>query len=135
MKTIIAGSRDIVKDHLVFSIVETSGFEITEVVSGHARGVDQLGEQYAGECGLPIRIFPVTDLDWRNVNAPGARIKTRKDGTQYNANAGRDRNTQMAEYADALIAVWDGQSPGTRHMIGEAYRLGLKVHVCMVINK
>ena len=41
----------------------------------------------------------------------------------------RDRNVQMAEYADVLVAVWDGKSRVTRHMISAALRRKLKVKV------
>ena len=37
------------------------------------------------------------------------------------------RNRQMAEYADGLIVLWDGQSPGTKNMMEEAERHGLRV--------
>jgi len=33
----------------------------------------------------------------------------------------------MAEYADALIACWDGKSKGTKHMIDLAKKANLKV--------
>jgi len=36
---------------------------------------------------------------------------------------------QMADYADALVAVWDGESRGTVHMICRAKENGLKVYV------
>jgi hypothetical protein len=35
----------------------------------------------------------------------------------------------MAQYADALVAVWDGESRGTDHMIGEMQKLGKPVSV------
>jgi glycerophosphoryl diester phosphodiesterase len=35
----------------------------------------------------------------------------------------------MGDYADALVAVWDGSSRGTAHMIKYAKEKGLKVHV------
>ena len=35
----------------------------------------------------------------------------------------------MANYADALIAFWDGNSKGTKHMIELAKSRGLKVYV------
>lgn len=35
----------------------------------------------------------------------------------------------MAEYADALLAYWDGKSRGTKNMIDEAQRRGLKVGI------
>ena len=35
----------------------------------------------------------------------------------------------MAANADALVAVWDGVSPGTKNMIAQARLQGLRVHV------
>ena len=64
------------------------------IVSGTARGADQLGERYAVEKGFPILRFPA---DW----------------LQYGKAAGPIRNRQMTDNADALIAFWDGQSKGT----------------------
>lgn len=112
MKTIIAGSRSITQLHLLGAAIRDSGWfhEITEVVSGCADGVDQLGEEWAKMPQLPVRQFPA---DWK----------------RYGKAAGRQRNLQMAVYADALIAIWDGKSPGTRHMIATAERMGLKVFV------
>ena len=58
MKVIIAGTR-VVKDYsLVVQAVERSGYTITEVVSGCATGVDQLGEQWARANGIPIKEMP-----------------------------------------------------------------------------
>jgi len=87
VKTIIAGSRNIVEYKALLDAVEASGFEITEVVSGGARGVGALGERYANEKSIPLKIFPA---DWES----------------YGRKAGIMRNTEMAHYADALIAVW-----------------------------
>ena len=39
------------------------------------------------------------------------------------------RNRQMAENADALIAYWDGESRGTKNMIEEAKKRGLKIPI------
>ena len=46
--------------------------------------------------------------------------------------AGYIRNEEMAQIGDALIAVWDGKSKGTRNMISIAKRHGIKVHVFTV---
>jgi hypothetical protein len=35
----------------------------------------------------------------------------------------------MASMADALIAVWDGKSRGTKNMIETAEKMGLRVYV------
>ena len=69
-----------------------------EIVSGGARGADKLGERYAKEHNLRLKIFPA---DW----------------DKYGKRAGYIRNTEMAEYANCLIAFWDGKSKGTAHMI------------------
>lgn len=113
MKTIIAGSRTEKRFGQVVGAVAAAareGFVLTEVASGCADGVDQLGEQWAQCYGIPVRQFPA---DWK----------------RYGKAAGRQRNLQMAVYADALIAIWDGKSPGTRHMIATAERMRLKVFV------
>lgn len=113
MKTIIAGGRDIDDFALVKEAVAESGFEITEVVSGKAPGVDSLGEQWARENDIPVKEFPA---DWDT----------------HGKQAGPMRNRQMAQYADALVAIWDGQSRGTSNMIQNARAYGLEVHVRMV---
>ena len=60
-----------------------------EIASGAAKGADKLGEQYAKERGFKLTKFPA------NCN-------------KYGKTAGPKRNQQMAQYADALIAIWDG---------------------------
>lgn len=115
LRVIIAGSRTINADHpraleALHVVVVASGFDIGCVVSGGARGADDLGERYARWRGLSLQVYPA---DWKTL---GKR-------------AGPIRNEQMAENADALIALWDGDSPGTRHMIETARTRGLLVHV------
>lgn len=110
MKTIIAGSRHITDPTPVRKAIEASKFEITEVVSGMAAGVDTIGVRLATQSDIPVAKFPP---DWR----------------KFGKRAGPIRNQQMADYADALIAVWDGRSRGTRDMIGKARRGGLRVFV------
>ena len=98
MKVIIAGSRTLSNPLLITQAIEESGFEVTEVVSGCAQGVDRAGEDWAALNNIPVKRFPA---------------KWHKHGRQ----AGWLRNKEMAVYADALIAIWDGKSKGTRHMI------------------
>lgn len=112
MRVIIAGSRVITDYAMLCQAVEQSGFSISRVLSGMATGVDTLAIRYAREHGLPLDPFPA---QWN----------------KFGRSAGYRRNAQMAEKADALIAVWDGQSPGTRHMIEVAKPQGLKVFVAL----
>ncbi len=105
MKVIVAGSRTVCDYTLVARAIETSGFVITEVVSGGAGGPDTLGEHWAAEHSITVaRFIP----DW-------GRLGKR---------AGPLRNHEMAVYADALIAIWDGQSRGTKNMIDTMRALG-----------
>lgn len=110
MRTIIAGSRGIFQYSEVAKAVEASGFMITCVISGGATGVDVLGEEYAYNHKIPCKVYPA---DW----------------VKYGKGAGYIRNQRMANEADALIAIWDGVSRGTKHMIDIATRQKLKVFV------
>lgn len=113
MKTIIAGSRDVTSEEEVYRAIDASGFLITEVVSGGARGVDRIGE------------------DWANANLKAVK-RFIPDWEREGKRAGYLRNAEMANYAEALIAIWDGKSRGTAHMIATAKTKGLKVYVHQV---
>lgn len=114
MKVIIAGSRTVtdygIVDMAVLIARREKGFDITEIVSGGAKGVDSLGELLARENQIPVKLFLA---EWG----------------KYGKRAGYLRNTQMANYADALIAVWDYRSPGTRHMIHQMEGKGKPVYI------
>lgn len=116
MKVIVAGSRSITKFAVVYNAIDQSEIDqndITEVVSGGAKGVDQLGEFYAKEFDTPVKRFLP---DWET----------------HGKKAGILRNKEMGDYADALIAVWDGESKGTKHMIDYMKGLNKPVHVHIV---
>lgn len=119
MKVIIAGSRQLFQDNPpiyyvgeAMALAKQEGITPTLVVSGGARGVDKAGEEWAGENNLPIKRFTP---DW--------------DG--LGKGAGLVRNNEMADYADALVAVRYGgeTSRGTTHMINVAKVKGLLVLV------
>jgi len=134
MRVIVAGSRTVTDYSQVKSIIEATmqnqGFGITEIVSGMAKGVDLLAVRWANEVGLPFKPFPA---DWQNLDEPCV-IKRRKDGSVYNALAGFNRNLKMALYADILIAIWDGVSNGTEHMINTAKENGLIIYLKQVVS-
>ena len=77
------------------------------MVSGTARGVDSLGEAWAKHNNIPIKQFPA---DW----------------TKHGKSAGYLRNQIMAEYAEACIVFWDGESKGAKHMFDIAVDKGLE---------
>ena len=108
MKTIIAGSRTINDYALVEEAIKESGFEITKVISGMAKGVDTLGEIWAHRNNIGIHYCPP---DWK----------------KFGKSAGYIRNTEMAEIADALIVIIEGESRGSTHMLKIATEKGLQV--------
>lgn len=112
MRVIIAGSRSFEDYPKLRRVVNSfhKQFTITQVVSGNARGADSLGEWWAAENNITIRVFPA---NW----------------SQYGRAAGHIRNEEMAKNADALIAFWDGKSPGTKSMIEKALKKGLETVV------
>lgn len=114
MKVIIAGSRNFNDYKFLCEKCDKilSNQKDIEIVSGTANGADKLGETYAIENNYKLTKFPA---DWN----------------KYGKTAGYLRNMQMAEYADALIAFWDGKSKGTKHMIDLAKQYGLKVRIIL----
>ena len=110
LKVIIAGGRDFTNYELLLTAIVNANFDISEIVSGGARGADALGELAAHDLGIPVTQFLA---DWNS----------------HGRAAGPIRNCAMAKYATALIAMWDGKSRGTQHMINEARKQGLLVHI------
>lgn len=137
MKVIIAGSRKLHPiDSQIRSIIKQSGFEVTELVSGNAEGIDKAGEGWAQLENTFRARPPVSDplinitrfpARWSDITAPGAIVRYNRAGRPYNVKAGFERNQKMAEYADALIAIWDGKSRGTADMIRRMEKLGKPV--------
>lgn len=103
MRYIIAGMRDFTDYEYFRAYMKLLSpfLEITEVVSGHAKGVDSMAEYWAQSNKIPLKIFPA---EWDRL---GKR-------------AGHERNHKMAQYAGGLIAFWNGYSRGTKDMIKQA---------------
>lgn len=116
-RVIIAGGREF-KGDVAKTILEqkcnhtlqNKDFNRMEIVHGAARGADTLGADYGKDNLMLVTDFPA---NWDT----------------YPKAAGPIRNTEMANYADALIAFWDGESKGTKHMIETAKKKGLLVRV------
>lgn len=110
MKTIIAGSRGIVRYTDLLIALKEINWIITEVVSGRAKGVDHLGEFFAEDNLIKLTKFPA---QWN----------------KFGLGAGMIRNREMAKYAEAALILWDGQSKGTKNMISLANEYGLTTYI------
>ena len=106
MKLAIIGSRGI-ED---FNIDEYVGEEVNEIVSGGAKGIDALAADYARQREIYLKIF----LPNYERYGRGAPIK---------------RNYEIVDYADEVLAIWDGRSRGTRSVIDYCNKKGKKVRV------
>lgn len=136
-RLIVAGTREldrnvdaidlktVIRDNIIPELQEL-GYEITEIITGDApRGADQFAYWIGENLRVPVTGVPA---EWEQLDAPGAVIKSR-NGRRYNARAGYDRNMHMAARADGVVALWDGKSRGTQHMILCAREEDLRVWV------
>lgn len=109
-KIIVAGSREFENYSLLADTLDKLYQEPIEVVCGGARGADNFGRLWAIKRGHPYKMFIP---NWQ------AEGKV----------AGFNRNVEMADYADELVAFWDGKSKGTEHMIKIMEGIGKPVKV------
>ena len=116
MKLVIAGTREFrlspefIRDALnVLSLRH----EVTEIVSGGASGVDWAGEEYSIDyLDKPAKVFAA---DWTT-----------------GVSAGPERNAEMADYADALLIIWNGQSDGSASMKKEMLSLKKPIYEILI---
>ncbi len=106
MKVAVIGSRSIIVNDLGAYLPEGT----TELVSGGARGVDTCAREYASANNIPITEF----MPEYNLYGRSAPIR---------------RNFQIIDYADVVIAFWDGKSRGTKMVIDTCQKQGKTVYV------
>ncbi len=122
MKLAVIGTRTFKdKSRLYFELKEILKlYPDMEIVSGvtpteaafMSEGADKFAAEFAKDHNLKYKSFPA---DWDNIKTKEPLyIMTRRDGSKYNALAGKNRNTKIAEYADHGIVFWDGKSTGTK---------------------
>lgn len=112
MKVLICGSRNINNPAIISQAVEQSGLKPRHIISGGARGVDTLVRAYARSAGIEFTEYLA---EW----------------DKYGKRAGFLRNITMIDASDAVIAIWDGESCGTKHSINYATACGKPVFVLM----
>jgi predicted Rossmann fold nucleotide-binding protein DprA/Smf involved in DNA uptake len=97
----VVGSRSIEK----IDLSQYLPVDCTEIVSGGAKGVDQCAAAYAKKNKLKLTEFL-------------------PEYEKYGKAAPLVRNRQIAEYADKILAFWDGKSKGTLFVIRYCQKIG-----------
>ncbi len=106
MKVAVIGSRGVVVPDLENYLPD----DTTEIVSGGARGVDTCAADYAARTGIPLTVF-------------------RPEYEKFGKAAPLKRNLQIIEYADAVLAFWDGISRGTKFVAEQCAEIGKPIRI------
>lgn len=104
MKVAVIGSRGLQIDNLQEYLPENTD----EIVSGGAVGIDSCAKEYANKNMLKYKEFL-------------------PDYKSYGKSAPLKRNLQIIDYADIVIAFWDGKSKGTQYVINSCNRINKKI--------
>ena len=84
--------------------------EVTEIVSGGAKGVDSSARKYAVDNGIKI-------------------VEFLPNYSRFGRNAPLKRNLQIIEYSDIVLIFWDGASRGTQFVINNCKKLGVSIQI------
>ncbi len=101
MKIAVIGSRNAHIDDLTPYLPA----DCTEIVSGGAKGIDTCAAEYARAHRMILTEF-------------------RPQYEKYGRAAPILRNRQIVDYADSVIAIWDGKSRGTASVIEYCQTVG-----------
>jgi predicted Rossmann fold nucleotide-binding protein DprA/Smf involved in DNA uptake len=106
MKIAVIGSRNLTVENLEKYIPE----DADELVSGGARGIDSCVARFAKKHSIPL-------------------VEFLPDYARYGRAAPIKRNEEIARYADAAIAIWDGCSRGTSYTVRQFEKQGKPVTI------
>lgn len=111
MKIAVVGSRSFKDSEKVSEILfPYFAYQENTMITGGAIGVDSIAEDLAKLNKIPYKVI-------------------RPDWDKHGRGAGMIRNTLIVDEADMVIAIWDGQSKGTKHSIDYAKSKGKKIDI------
>ena len=93
--------------------------KITEVITGGAKGIDTLAFLAAESAGIRNRLF-----------LPDRR----KFQGKLIRKAFLERNKQIVDRSDILLAVWDGKSRGTKNTLSYARKAGKPIFLINTVD-
>ena len=106
MKIAVIGSRDLTVKDLGVYLPKN----VTEIVSGGAKGIDSCAREYALAHGIKLTEFL-------------------PEYSRYGRSAPLKRNIAIIENSDMVLAFWDGKSHGTKFVIDECKKRGVPVKI------
>jgi hypothetical protein len=117
LKLVVAGSRSIKDKEVVFRNIYLCQADICvdQIVCGGAKGVDMAAILWAMKEEVPYTVY-----------LPNYKM--------YGKIAPLVRNSKMASYGNALLALWDSKSRGTIHMVSEMRRLDKPVVLISILD-
>lgn len=109
MKLLIIGSRTITDFDLSGCIPKDAEL----IISGGAKGIDTLAEQYADSHGVE-------------------KLIVRPEYEKFGRAAPIKRNEKMVDIADEILAIWDGESNGTKYTLNYAMKNSKKIREIVI---
>lgn len=116
MKVLVCGSRSIEDPWFVIDELRNVDLDPDTVIHGDGSIVDETSETWAMTEGADVEVHPVPEWAWERI---GKR-------------SGPLRNSYMVSEADAIVAIWDGESSGTKDTVKKAEAEGLPVRKTVV---
>jgi hypothetical protein len=126
MKLGIVGSRNcpLTYEDIYFPILDfydmiDTNFQLSTdikkvIVSGGAGGADALAKEFIEKYNMDQKTLALNGNEYKRVFE---YIEYLPDWDKFGKSAGPIRNQQIIDDSDALLAFWDGKSPGTRNSI------------------
>lgn len=111
MKLLVTGSRNITNFDISAFIPQNTEL----IISGGAKGIDEIAEKYADKMKI-------------------SKLIIRPQYFKYKRNAPLKRNEIMVDICDEVLAFWDGISTGTKHTISYAKKKNKPVEVIIMEN-
>ena len=109
MRVGVIGSRGLIVNNLADYLPS----EITMLVSGGAKDIDSCARKYAVANHIPITEF-LPEYD------------------KYGKTAPLKRNIEIIMHSDFVLAIWDGKSRGTKHVIDNCKKLNVPFEVILI---
>ncbi|QFT69664.1 hypothetical protein FIU93_22965 [Labrenzia sp. THAF35] len=126
VRVVVFGGRDFrdqdMMDAALDDFERDIGFAV--LIEGEAQGADLRAKAWAKKRGIPVEPYPA---DWDDLSHPDARVRTRRNGTEYDAAAGGRRNQQMIDEGRPDCGIVFPGGSGTADMKDRCELAGIPV--------